>query len=185
MENPSVQKEKLRKTLCLLTKQQDPAELDKESRLICNKLEGSPEFKEAQNLLLYYSLPDEVSTLELIRRWYKHKNILLPVIVNESTMVLRLYTGKNALLGRAIFLRPFVKKRDLTLRRKSFQFCNKFFGYRVIWHNQSGKHQPNFYGKINLPRVSHPFEYFKHILHGVFKRNKVSLVYKHTPCEVL
>ncbi len=97
MENPSVQKEKLRKTLCLLTKQQDPAELDKESRLICNKLEGSPEFKEAQNLLLYYSLPDEVSTLELIRRWYKHKNILLPIVVDESTMVLRLYTGKNAL----------------------------------------------------------------------------------------
>lgn len=97
MENPSVQKEKLRKTLCLLTKQQDPAVLDKESRLICNKLEGSPEFKEAQNLLLYYSLPDEVSTLELIQRWYKHKNILLPIVVDESTMVLRLYTGKNTL----------------------------------------------------------------------------------------
>jgi 5-formyltetrahydrofolate cyclo-ligase len=117
MENPSVQKEKLRKTLCLLTKQQDPAELDKESRLICNKLEGSPEFKEAQNLLLYYSLPDEVSTLELIQRWYKHKNILLPVIVNESTMVLRLYTGKKCFATESLGYNRTHRRRFLDLRR--------------------------------------------------------------------
>ncbi len=97
MDTAAAQKEQLRKALRLLTKQQNPAELEKESRLICNKLEWSPEFKEAQNLLLYYSLSDEVSTLELIQRWYKHKNILLPVIIDDSNMVLRLYTGQTAL----------------------------------------------------------------------------------------
>ncbi len=97
MESLPMQKEQLRKTLRLLTKQQNPEDLYKESRLICNRLEESPEFKAAQNLLLYYSLPDEVRTLELIQRWYKHKNILLPVIIDAGTMVLRPYTGKNAL----------------------------------------------------------------------------------------
>lgn len=95
MESPAGQKQLLRKTLRLLAKQQDPAELEKESRLICNRLELSPEFNKAQNLLMYYALPDEVSTLELIQNWYKQKNLLLPVIIDDSTMVLRLYTGQQ------------------------------------------------------------------------------------------
>jgi 5-formyltetrahydrofolate cyclo-ligase len=97
MESPARQKEQLRKKLRLLTKQQRPAELEEESRLICSKLELSAEFKKAQNLLLYYSMPDEVSTLELIQSWYKQKNILLPVVVDDGNMLLRLYTGAKNL----------------------------------------------------------------------------------------
>ena len=97
MKSPARQKEQLRKKLRLLTKQQRPAELEEESRLICSKLELSAEFKKAQNLLLYYSMPDEVSTLELIQSWYKQKNILLPVVVDDGNMLLRLYTGAKNL----------------------------------------------------------------------------------------
>ncbi len=98
MISPARQKEQLRKTLRLLAKQQDPAELKKESRLICNRLELTPEFIKAETILLYYALPDEVNTQELIQGYYKNKSILLPVIVDDKTMVLRSYTGNRNML---------------------------------------------------------------------------------------
>ena len=59
-------------------------------------LEENYRFKNAVTILLYYSLPDEVNTHELIERWYKTKKIILPVVVGEK-LELREYNGKKSL----------------------------------------------------------------------------------------
>lgn len=97
MESPATQKQQLRDSLRLLLSKQDPADLEQESGLIISKLETNPEFQSAKTILLYYPLPDEVDTRELIQKWYTHKSILLPVVRNKSTMMLRPYTGENNL----------------------------------------------------------------------------------------
>ena len=47
-------------------------------------------------MLLYHSLPDEVDTHGLVRRWSGQKRILLPVVKGED-LELKLYTGDNHL----------------------------------------------------------------------------------------
>lgn len=45
-------------------------------------------------MLFYYSLSDEVQTHEFVEKWYRQKDILLPVVKGDS-LELRLYTGKG------------------------------------------------------------------------------------------
>lgn len=47
-------------------------------------------------MLLYHSLPDEVDTHDLIRRWAASKRIVLPVVRGDD-LELRLYTGDDSL----------------------------------------------------------------------------------------
>lgn len=55
-------------------------------------LEAHPRWQAARTVLLYHSLPDEVDTHDLIRRWAGRKRILLPV-VRGADLELRAYTG--------------------------------------------------------------------------------------------
>ncbi len=43
-----------------------------------NKLEQSAAFLLAENILLYHSLPDELSTHEFLQKWNKKKHFFLP-----------------------------------------------------------------------------------------------------------
>ena len=60
-----------------------------QSAEILERLETHPLFQQAQTVLMYHSLPDEVDTRDFIRRWYTSKRILLPVVVQDQ---LELYT---------------------------------------------------------------------------------------------
>lgn len=66
------------------------------SRQLTARLESHPRFASAHTILLYHSLPDEVNTHELIRRWSNKKRILLPV-VNGNDLELKEYKGENEL----------------------------------------------------------------------------------------
>ncbi|MCD8165147.1 MAG: 5-formyltetrahydrofolate cyclo-ligase [Bacteroides sp.] len=55
-------------------------------------LEGFNYFRQAKTLLLYHSLPDEVSTHDFIEKWKGEKKILLPVVQGDR-MNLCLYEG--------------------------------------------------------------------------------------------
>lgn len=55
-------------------------ELATYSTLLLSKLERHPLFAEAQTILMYYSLPDEVQTHDFIEKWSHSKNIILPVV---------------------------------------------------------------------------------------------------------
>lgn len=59
-------------------------------------LEQHQRFAEAQVVLLYHSLPDEVYTHQLVEEWSRRKEILLPVVVGDE-LELRRYTGKDDL----------------------------------------------------------------------------------------
>lgn len=63
---------------------------------LLKQLEDHPVFKQAQTILMYYSLPDEVQTHEFVERWSECKRIILPVVKGDS-LELRLYKGKNCL----------------------------------------------------------------------------------------
>lgn len=60
-------------------------------------LEANSVFKEAQTLLLYHSLKDEVQTHSFIEKWSGKKRIVLPVVVGE-VLELRRYTGPDDLV---------------------------------------------------------------------------------------
>lgn len=66
------------------------------SHALTKRLEQHPRFIQAHTILLYHSLPDEVDTHELIRRWVGKKKILLPV-VNGDDLELKEYTGESSL----------------------------------------------------------------------------------------
>lgn len=60
------------------------------------KLEKYDKFIHADNILMYYSLPDEVLTHNFIEKWVGKKKIILPVVIGDD-LELREYTGKDCL----------------------------------------------------------------------------------------
>lgn len=60
------------------------------------QLEAHPAFGQAQTVLLYHSLKDEVHTHAFIEKWSKRKKIILPVVAGD-VLELRLYTGPDDL----------------------------------------------------------------------------------------
>lgn len=59
------------------------------SQIVMDRLENSPEFQQAHTILLFWSLPDEVDTHELILRHAEGKTILLPVVIGDDTEIRR------------------------------------------------------------------------------------------------
>lgn len=63
---------------------------------VLTALEAHPAFETADTVLLYHSLPDEVSTHAFVQKWSTLKRVLLPVVVG-SDLELRLYTSPEDL----------------------------------------------------------------------------------------
>ena len=66
------------------------------SAAIMNKVECLPEFAEANTILLYWSMDDEVYTHDFVRRWYERKCLLLPCVDGDD-LLLRQYTGEESM----------------------------------------------------------------------------------------
>lgn len=90
-------KKELRKIIAQKKKECSHEQLKVWSEKLLNKLEHHPAFIKAKTILLYYSLPDEVQTHDFIERWKDKKQIILPVVINSTTLELRYYTGKQNL----------------------------------------------------------------------------------------
>lgn len=76
-----------------------PQYLQTASAQIMQTLETLPEFQQAQCILLYWSLPQEVATHDFVEKWYLHKQILLPVMHGDG-LLLRPFTGRENLVQR-------------------------------------------------------------------------------------
>lgn len=75
-----------------------PEQLRDLSRPIVARLLDHPRIREAESVLLYYSLPDEVDTHELIETLRRQgKVVLLPVVMPNCTMQLRRYEGPQSM----------------------------------------------------------------------------------------
>ncbi len=77
-------KQELRKWIRAEKKSYGKDELKSMSDRVAGSLELHPDFIQAQTVLLYNSLPDEVSTQSLLEKYSGVKNILLPRVVGDD-----------------------------------------------------------------------------------------------------
>ena len=73
-----------------------PEEKSRLSEKIIFKIEQLPEFKEAKNILLFRSLPDEVILDAIFDKWSSSKRLILPVVKGDE-LELRYYEGTESL----------------------------------------------------------------------------------------
>ena len=92
----SVVKEALRREIRRRKQQYTPSQLEELSEPIIARLR--PLLVDARVILAYYSLPDEVCTHQLLDDLVAEgKTVLLPKVLDATTMELRLYTGPHDL----------------------------------------------------------------------------------------
>jgi 5-formyltetrahydrofolate cyclo-ligase len=84
-------KEELRKEIKLLKNQFNQKELEVMSETTIQKLKCSLRFKLAKTIMMYYSLPDEVNTHDFINKIAIEKNVVLPVVIDNENIELRIF----------------------------------------------------------------------------------------------
>jgi 5-formyltetrahydrofolate cyclo-ligase len=89
-------KKELRKQIRAAKKAVPFCEKCSRSAPIMQQVESLPQFKEAQTVLLYWSMEDEVQTHDFVNRWYKEKTLLLPCVDGDD-LRLRQYTGPECM----------------------------------------------------------------------------------------
>lgn len=92
-----LEKKELRKYIRSLKKKIPEEEYARQDHIINQKLAVTEEFVNAQNVLLYWSMDDEVSTHDFILKYYQKKNIYLPVIKGDDLDIV-LFSGKSCLV---------------------------------------------------------------------------------------
>lgn len=89
-------KDELRQQMRQMKRQLSPQQLEELSLPIVARLKER--LCDAQTVMAYYSLPDEVNTHHLIDDLVTEgKNVLLPMVVDEKTMELHRYTDRQDL----------------------------------------------------------------------------------------
>ena len=96
-----VPKETLRREIRRLKQQYTPSQLEELSEPIIARLR--PLLSDARVIMAYYSLPDEVNTHQLLDDLVAEgKTVLLPKVLDATTMELRHYTGCSDLREGAL-----------------------------------------------------------------------------------
>lgn len=86
-------KQELRQRICDIKRQFTPQQLVQLSFPVLERLK--PLLRDANVIMAYYSLPDEVYTHDLLNELVgAGKTVLLPQVVDSETMVLRRYSSK-------------------------------------------------------------------------------------------
>lgn len=68
-----------------------------QSKDIFDQIEALDQFKAAKTVLAYWSMPDEVSTHDFVKKWHTEKRILLPLVVGDI-LELRVFTGMDCMV---------------------------------------------------------------------------------------
>lgn len=85
-------KKQLRSEVAQHKKQYSAQALTAFSLSALQSLQHLEDFKSAQTICLYHALPDEINTHQVIEKYYKSKNIILPVVVGDD-LLLKPYKG--------------------------------------------------------------------------------------------
>lgn len=73
-------------------------ELGEMSFCVCAKLAENPKVRDAQSILMYYPLPDEVDVSTLIRQLVDEgKRVFLPKVVSDTEMTIHEYLSEESL----------------------------------------------------------------------------------------
>lgn len=77
-------KQSIRKAIRLLKKSQTLQEKKAESEQVWIAMESHPFFQKSKNILIYWSMDDEVETPDFIRKWQHIKQFLLPCVEGDN-----------------------------------------------------------------------------------------------------
>ena len=99
-------KTEIRSAIKALKKQHSKEELLAQSDIILHKLEQHPDFLQAQKIMLYSSLPDEVQTQAFIEKWRLQKRIILPTVVGDDIIPVELAADTDFAVGDFNILEP-------------------------------------------------------------------------------
>lgn len=92
-------KKALRKMIRGLKKQYSAEELLQKSLRAMDKLGQHPVFVNAERVMLYAALPDEVQTADFIARWRHEKQIILPTVVGDDIIPVALTDTTGFAIG--------------------------------------------------------------------------------------
>ena len=91
-------KKELRKYIREQKRHFTPQQLGEMSLGIMSSLLSNPRVNDADTILMYHSLPDEVDTHSAIDRLLAMgKKVLLPKVISDTEMTIHEYTGKDSL----------------------------------------------------------------------------------------
>lgn len=99
-------KKTLRTHIKALKKAHTKENLQEQSEVILRKLESHPAFTEAENVMLYSSLPDEVQTHAFLEKWRNKKKIILPTVVGDDIVAVELSSETDFAVGDFNILEP-------------------------------------------------------------------------------
>lgn len=83
-KNIEQEKNKIRKDIAAKKQEFTTEDLLCMSEEVFSVLEIIGSFRDAKNIFIYNSMPDEVSTSRFIEKWMNEKNFYYPVVKNES-----------------------------------------------------------------------------------------------------
>ncbi|MDD4760009.1 MAG: 5-formyltetrahydrofolate cyclo-ligase [Bacteroidaceae bacterium] len=99
-------KEELRQIIRELKKQYSSQQMLEFSQTILFHLEENVHFRQAQTILFYSALPDEVQTAAFLEKWHTEKCLLLPKVEGEQ-LTLHPFEGQQSLqIGAFGILEP-------------------------------------------------------------------------------
>ncbi len=77
-------KQALRADIKVLKKQHTAEQLYTQSQRILQKLEQTKDFQQADKVMIYSALPDEVQTAGFLKKWCNKKQLILPTVVGDD-----------------------------------------------------------------------------------------------------
>lgn len=107
-------KQELRKDIREKKRHFPQSELREMSLRICDILLANERIKEADTILMYYPLPDEVDVRPLLQELEKQgKTLLLPKVVSNTEMTLHRYEGESSLcIGSYNIMEPIGREYE-------------------------------------------------------------------------
>lgn len=106
-------KQQLRKEIACMKKLQNKEDLSNWSAQIMKKIEQTNLFQQANNIAVYHSIKGEVETSLWIEKWYREKNIILPVVDGDDLIMVR-YEGPEKLKAGAFgIMEPVITQENV------------------------------------------------------------------------
>ena len=107
------EKELIREKIKKKKQQLTDKEKEIEAANVFEKIEALPEFINAHNIMIYWSMPDELPTHDFIIRWSKKKTMLLPVVKGEDMLIKPFSTKEELKQGSLGIWEPDTQKEYL------------------------------------------------------------------------
>ena len=121
MNDINIDKNALRRSIATKIKALSLENRMLESQKVMTAVECLPEFKSANTLMCYHSMPNEVCTHDAIARWSKTKTVVLPRVNGDHLMLFeyspeKMETGKYGIFEPSLDCRPVdLKEIDLII----------------------------------------------------------------------